>query len=145
METFHEMIAADCYCCGVWPSILPLNVRGRALREQRSLHCTAAQITTWTGSSSARPSANSGGGPPLKCLRQRSHCGAEYEAVCPTVDGPLPSQWSSRCFLFVFFIISESQRMTRRWGSPHTERCRRARVAFLRFCLRKNVLELVHN
>lgn len=41
METFHEMIAVDCYCCGVWPSILRLNVWGWALREQRSLHCTA--------------------------------------------------------------------------------------------------------
>lgn len=44
METFHEMIAVDCYCCGVWPSILWLNVRGWALREQRSLHCTAAWL-----------------------------------------------------------------------------------------------------
>lgn len=34
------MIAVDYYCCGAWPSILWVNVWGRALREECSLHCT---------------------------------------------------------------------------------------------------------
>lgn len=31
------MIAVDCYCCGVWPSILWLNVRGQALNSACSI------------------------------------------------------------------------------------------------------------
>lgn len=138
METFHEMIAVDCYCCSVWPFILWLNVWGWALREQCSLHCTAAQITTWTGSSSAQSSASSR--PPLKYPRQQCHCGAEYEGVCPQ---PWMGYYhhNDPHAVFFSFLYFKTQRTTRRWGLPHTESCRLARVAFLHFCLRM----MVHN
>lgn len=117
---FHEMIAVDCYCCGVWPSFLRLNVWGWALRELCSLHCTAAHITTWTGSSSALSSASSR--PPLKYPRQQSHCGVEYEGVCPQPWMDITITMMLKLFFFfLFLIISETQRMTRRWGLPHRE------------------------
>lgn len=106
METFHEMIAVDCYCCGVWPSILCLNVWGWALREQRSRYCTTAQITTWTGSSSAQSSARSRS--PLKYPRQQSHCGDEYERGSAQNHGQiLPSQWSPSFFFFSLYNFKD--------------------------------------
>lgn len=129
-DFFHEMITVDCYCCGVRPSFLGLNARGWASGQLRSLHCTVAHITTWTGSSSAQSSASSR--PPLKYPRRHSHRGVECEGVCLR---PWKGHYHDNDFHAVLFQKPS--------GWQGGKACHTERVA-LHFWLRKNVLE-THN
>lgn len=77
------MIAADCYCCVVWPSILRLNVCV-GLSSERTAPAPIVPPHRLPHEQEA-PSAQSfaSSRPPLKYPRQESHCGDEYEGVGP--------------------------------------------------------------